>query len=40
MLEVPSLAFAPNSFKKVDFLMVGGNDLKQFSLLQIAKMKD
>ena len=31
MLEVPSLVFAPNSFfKKVDFLMVGGNDLKQF----------
>ncbi len=31
MLEVPSLAFAPNSFFKcVDFLMVGGNDLKQF----------
>ena len=31
MLEVPSLAFAPNSFfKSVDFLMVGGNDLKQF----------
>ena len=31
MLEVPSLAFAPNSFfKNVDFLMVGGNDLKQF----------
>ena len=31
MLEVPSLAFAPNSFfKKVDFVMVGGNDLKQF----------
>ena len=31
MLEVPSLAFAPDLFfKKVDFLMVGGNDLKQF----------
>ena len=31
MLEVPSLVFAPNSFfKSVDFLMVGGNDLKQF----------
>ena len=31
MLEVPSLAFAPNLFfKSVDFLMVGGNDLKQF----------
>ncbi len=31
MLEVPSLAFAPNSFfASVDFIMVGGNDLKQF----------
>ena len=31
MLEVPSLAFAPNSFfRSVDFIMVGGNDLKQF----------
>ena len=31
MLEVPSLVFAPNLFfKSVDFLMVGGNDLKQF----------
>ncbi len=31
MLETPSLAFAPDSFyKEVDFLSVGGNDLKQF----------
>ncbi|MAI97193.1 MAG: phosphoenolpyruvate--protein phosphotransferase [Rhodobacteraceae bacterium] len=31
MLEVPSLAFANKSFfKSVDFIMVGGNDLKQF----------
>ena len=31
MLEVPSLAFSTKSFfKSVDFIMVGGNDLKQF----------
>src|SRR6056297_828891 len=31
MLETPSLAFAPDSFySEVDFLSVGGNDLKQF----------
>ena len=31
MLETPSLAFAPNSFfEEVDFLSIGGNDLKQF----------
>lgn len=31
MLETPSLAFAPDSFyDEVDFLSVGGNDLKQF----------
>ncbi|ARO13551.1 phosphoenolpyruvate-protein phosphotransferase [Ketogulonicigenium robustum] len=31
MLETPSLAFAPAAFfKKIDFLSVGGNDLKQF----------
>jgi phosphotransferase system enzyme I (PtsP) len=31
MLETPSLAFAPDSFyADVDFLSVGGNDLKQF----------
>jgi phosphotransferase system enzyme I (PtsP) len=31
MLETPSLAFAPDSFyEEVDFLSVGGNDLKQF----------
>jgi phosphotransferase system enzyme I (PtsP) len=31
MLETPSLAFAPHSFfREVDFLSVGGNDLKQF----------
>ena len=31
MLETPSLAFAPDSFfAKVDFLSIGGNDLKQF----------
>ncbi|SMY06558.1 phosphoenolpyruvate--protein phosphotransferase [Flavimaricola marinus] len=31
MLETPSLAFAPDSFfKEVDFISVGGNDLKQF----------
>ncbi|MEQ9261055.1 MAG: phosphoenolpyruvate--protein phosphotransferase [Roseovarius sp.] len=31
MLETPSLAFAPDSFyREVDFLSVGGNDLKQF----------
>lgn len=31
MLETPSLAFAPDSFyKEVDFLSIGGNDLKQF----------
>jgi phosphotransferase system enzyme I (PtsP) len=31
MLETPSLAFAPDAFyTEVDFLSVGGNDLKQF----------
>ncbi|MBS1300809.1 phosphoenolpyruvate--protein phosphotransferase [Loktanella sp. SALINAS62] len=31
MLETPSLAFAPDAFfKEVDFISVGGNDLKQF----------
>ncbi|WP_282127173.1 phosphoenolpyruvate--protein phosphotransferase [Roseobacter litoralis] len=31
MLETPSLAFAPNKFfEDVDFLSIGGNDLKQF----------
>ena len=31
MLEVPSLLYATDSFfKNVDFIMVGGNDLKQF----------
>ena len=31
MLETPSLAFAPDSFfDAVDFLSIGGNDLKQF----------
>lgn len=31
MLETPSLAFAPDEFfKEVDFLSIGGNDLKQF----------
>jgi phosphotransferase system enzyme I (PtsP) len=31
MLETPSLAFAPDQFfKEVDFLSIGGNDLKQF----------
>ena len=31
MLETPSLAFAPdNFFEEVDFISVGGNDLKQF----------
>ncbi len=31
MLETPSLAYAPDSFfHEVDFLSVGGNDLKQF----------
>jgi phosphotransferase system enzyme I (PtsP) len=31
MLETPSLAFAPDSFyADVDFLSIGGNDLKQF----------
>jgi len=31
MLETPSLAFAPDAFYEVvDFLSVGGNDLKQF----------
>ncbi|MEM8776893.1 MAG: phosphoenolpyruvate--protein phosphotransferase [Pseudomonadota bacterium] len=31
MLETPSLAFAPESFyADVDFLSIGGNDLKQF----------
>jgi phosphotransferase system enzyme I (PtsP) len=31
MLETPSLAFAPDAFfKDVDFLSIGGNDLKQF----------
>ncbi len=32
MLETPSLAFAPQSFfDEVEFLSIGGNDLKQFS---------
>ena len=31
MLETPSLAFAPHKFfEEVDFLSIGGNDLKQF----------
>ncbi|WP_316014471.1 phosphoenolpyruvate--protein phosphotransferase [Roseobacter sp. HKCCA0434] len=31
MLETPSLAFAPDAFfEAVDFLSIGGNDLKQF----------
>lgn len=31
MLETPSLAFAPDRFfEEVDFLSIGGNDLKQF----------
>ncbi len=31
MLETPSLAFSPDSFyREVDFLSIGGNDLKQF----------
>ena len=31
MLETPSLAFAPDAFfERVDFVSVGGNDLKQF----------
>jgi len=31
MLETPSLAFAPDDFyREVDFISVGGNDLKQF----------
>ena len=31
MLETPSLAFAPPAFfERVDFLSIGGNDLKQF----------
>ena len=31
MLETPSLAFAPDGFyREVDFLSIGGNDLKQF----------
>ncbi|MCR9125517.1 MAG: phosphoenolpyruvate--protein phosphotransferase [Rhodobacteraceae bacterium] len=31
MLETPSLAFAPKAFfQQVDFLSIGGNDLKQF----------
>ncbi len=31
MLETPSLAYAPDSFySEVDFLSIGGNDLKQF----------
>ncbi|MGR3322064.1 MAG: phosphoenolpyruvate--protein phosphotransferase [Pseudooceanicola sp.] len=31
MLETPSLAFAPSKFfREVDFLSIGGNDLKQF----------
>ena len=31
MLETPSLAYAPDSFfEEVDFISVGGNDLKQF----------
>ncbi len=31
MLETPSLAFAPDKFfQQIDFLSIGGNDLKQF----------
>ncbi|ETX14454.1 peptidase [Roseivivax halodurans JCM 10272] len=31
MLETPSLAYAPNGFfREVDFVSIGGNDLKQF----------
>ena len=31
MLETPALAYAPDSFfKEVDFISIGGNDLKQF----------
>ena len=31
MLETPSLAFAPDAFfQEVDFISIGGNDLKQF----------
>lgn len=31
MLETPSLAFAPDAFfSEIDFLSIGGNDLKQF----------
>ncbi|WP_296423540.1 phosphoenolpyruvate--protein phosphotransferase [Yoonia sp.] len=31
MLETPSLAFAPDAFfEEVDFISIGGNDLKQF----------
>ena len=31
MLETPSLAFAPDKFfREVDFISIGGNDLKQF----------
>ena len=31
MLETPSLAYAPDKFfEEVDFLSIGGNDLKQF----------
>jgi phosphotransferase system enzyme I (PtsP) len=31
MLETPSLAFAPRAFfEAVDFISIGGNDLKQF----------
>jgi phosphotransferase system enzyme I (PtsP) len=31
MLETPSLAFAPKRFyETVDFVSIGGNDLKQF----------
>ncbi|MBV0912662.1 phosphoenolpyruvate--protein phosphotransferase [Anianabacter salinae] len=31
MLETPSLAFAPDAFfREVDFISIGGNDLKQF----------
>jgi len=31
MLETPSLAFAPDVFfQEVDFISIGGNDLKQF----------
>ena len=31
MLETPSLAFAPDEFfREVEFLSIGGNDLKQF----------